>query len=326
MRRMDHRTLPTPNPAAATGAIAATGVAYGFAALFARRLTDSGLSPVSVAFFRFALVALVLLPWFPTRRSARRAVVWGVASGAVMSLGWIAYVDGIARGDAALAGVAYMTYPLFSLVALAVIFRHRLNGRQVAGGLAVLAAAAVALSADAAGGGLPVTTLVAPATFGFSIAVLTERLGTLTPPERLSTVAFGASMALLPFVLVLPADAVVPGGAGDWARVLGLAVGAALVPMLVYSAAAPVIGAARSAVAGGTELPTVLLIGAVVLDEVLTTRHLLAALLVGVAIVLTPVTRGSHVLPDTDDVDPLAPAWSDPAPALRPRRFRRLTA
>jgi hypothetical protein len=87
-----------------------------------------------------------------------------------------------------------------------------------------------------------------------------------------------------------------------------------------------VIGAARSAVAGGTELPTVLLIGAVVLDEVLTTRHLLAALLVGAAIVLTPVTRGSHVLPDTDDVDPLAPAWSDPAPALRPRRFRRLTA
>lgn len=311
------RSLSTLTPAAATGAIAATGVAYGFATFFARRLTDAGLAPTSVAFARFALVAVVLAPCLRLGRADRRATTWGLFSGAVMSIGWIAYIDGIEHGDVALAGVVYMTYPLFVLLSLAVVFRHRLGGRQIAGGVAVLVAAAVALSADAGGGGLPLSTIAAPATFGFSIAVLTERLGSLRPAERLSSVATGASLALLPFVLLLPGDEVTPAGAGGWAALVGLGVVAALVPMLIYSAAAPVVGAARSSVAGATELPTVLVIGALIFGEQLTAHHLVAALLVGLAILITPVTRGTHVLPDEDDAMPLGPpAHTMPGSAL----------
>lgn len=299
------RSLSALTPAAATWAIASTGVAYGFATFFARRLTDAGLAPASVAFARFGLVALVLAPCLRLGRSDRRATAWGLLSGAVMSIGWIAYVDGIEQGDVALAGVAYMTYPLFALLSLAVVFRHRLTARQIAGGVAVLAAAAIALSADADGAGLPASTLAAPATFGFSIAVLTERLGSLSPPERLSAVAVGASLALAPFVFFLPLGEVAPTETLDWAALAGLGVGAALVPMLVYSVAAPVVGAARSSVAGATELPTVFIIGALIFGEQLTAHHVVAALLIGLAIFVTPTTRGTHVLPDRDEALPL---------------------
>jgi drug/metabolite transporter (DMT)-like permease len=286
----------------ATLAIAATGVAYGFTTFFARRLTEVGLAPATVAFSRFALVALVLAPSLWSRNLERRAITWGFASGAAMSVGWIAYVAGIEQGDVALAGVAYMTYPLFTLLSLAVCFGHRLGARQVLGGLAVVGAAALALRAGSSGGGLPLVTFAAPATFGFATAVLTERLTPLRPTERLATVATGASLALVPIVGRLPVDAVVPPDTGTWVEIIGLGVGAALIPMLVYSVAAPVVGAARSAVAGATELPTVLIIGGLLFGETLTGAHLAAAGLIGVAILVTPVTRSTHVLPDHDDV------------------------
>jgi drug/metabolite transporter (DMT)-like permease len=189
------------------------------------------------------------------------------------------------------------------LVALALVFGHRLNIRQIVGGFAVLGAAVMALAAGSSGGGLPLITFAAPATFGFSTAVLTERLWPLAPAERLASVAIGASVALMPFMLQLPMNQVTPPGIGSWAAVIGLGIGAALIPMMVYSAAAPIVGAARSSVAGATELPTVLIIGGLLFGETLTIHHLAAAALIGVAIMITPVGRSSHVLPDVDDAD-----------------------
>ncbi|MEM7142035.1 MAG: DMT family transporter [Actinomycetota bacterium] len=306
---MTRRSLPTFSSTGGTVAIAFVGVAYAFGTFFARRLTDAGLSPTTVAFARFALVAVVLAPCLRRAARHRRALVWGLTSGAVMALGWIAYVDGIGSGDVALVGVAYMTYPLFTLVMLAVVFGRRPTARQIGGGLLVLGAAFVALSAESSGGGVPLITFAAPATFGFSLAVLTERLEVLAPSERLASAAVGAALTLLPFVGRLPADGVVPSSVSQWAWVVGLGVGAALVPMLIYAAAAPVLGAARSAVAGATELPMVFLIGGVVFGEVLTGRHLAAAGLVMVAIVVSSSGRTPHVLPDGDEPEDALESW-----------------
>ncbi len=284
----------------ATLVIALTGVAYAFATFFARRLTDGGVSALTVAFARFALIAAVLAPWLALGRQARRATAWGAFSGAIMAMGWVAYVEGIGTGDVALAGVAYMTYPLFTIAALSLLFGHVPSGRQLIGGGLVLAAAAVALFGATSGAGLPLITFIAPATFGASIAILTERLSVLAPAQRLASVATGAVVALLPFVVSQPLDGAVPSGSGQWAAIIGLAIGAALVPMLLYATAAPIIGAARSSVAGATELPTVFIIGGLVFGERITSGHLVSAALVGIAIVVMPANRTAHVLPDDE--------------------------
>ncbi|MDW3213319.1 MAG: DMT family transporter [Ilumatobacteraceae bacterium] len=327
-RRRFPRLSPRLSQTTATIVIGLTGVAYAFATFFARRLTDGGVSALTVAFARFALIAVVLAPWLALGRDDRRATLWGAASGAVMALGWVAYVEGIGSGDVALAGIAYMTYPLFTLAALALVFHHRPSGRQVAGGALVLAAAAVALFGAASGGGLPLITFLAPATFGASIAILTERLAGLRPAQRLASVAAGAVTALSPFVVSQPLEGALPKGAGQWAAILGLAIGAALVPMLCYATAAPVIGAARSAVAGATELPTVFIIGGLVFGERITTGHLVAAALVALAIVIMPSSRTAHVLPNqgSDDMDRTSASCvpaSGPAPSRASATVRR---
>lgn len=294
-----------PSPAVATAAIVGTSVAYAFASFFARQLTDAGISATAVTFFRFAITAVALSPWLPRNRADRSAAVWGVSSGAVMAIGWIAYVQAIATGDVASAGIAYMTYPVFAVAAAALVFGIRPERwATVAAGL-VLVGAAIGL------GGLEVSVspwvMLAPASFGFSIAVLTERLRSLDPFARLGCAAAGATIVLTPSVVTAPTTEVLPATTTGWVWILGLGIGAALIPMLIYAAAAPVIGAARAATANAAELPVVFAIGAVFFGEAILVRHGVAALIIIGAILLGRVTRSPHVLPDEDD-DTLAAA------------------
>lgn len=288
-----------PTPAAATAAIAATSIAYAFATFFARRLTDSGVSSVAVAFYRFAISAIVLARLVNITGDKRRPTSWALFSGFVMGLGWIAYVHAIEVGDVATASVAYMTYPFFALVAGRLLFKTHLSTRAVIGAALVLLAAAVGLGAAPTGGFTPIA-LVAPATFGFAITVLTERLGALDPFERLGAVALGATVGMSPLLATMAPAEVFPSSASGWMWIAGIGVGSALIPMTIYAAAAPTIGPARSAVAGAAELPTVFLIGAVFFGESIRLGHGLAAALIIAAVAITPSTRGPHVSP-TDE-------------------------
>ncbi len=289
-----------PSPAVATAAIAMTAVGYAFASFFSRRLTDAGLAPTTVALARFALIALLVAPFLRIGPSPlrRRAAAWAFVSGVALALGWVAYVRAVGDGDLALAGVAYLTYPLFAVAALALVFGVAPTGRQVLGATIVVVAAVVALGVG--GGNLPLITFAAPASCGFAIAVLTERMGPLDPFERIGMTALGATVVLTPLVVTLPLDQVVATRAIDWASIVGLGLCSALVPMIVYAVAAPVIGAARSTVAGALELPTVFVIGALFFGQPIRGAHLVAAALIVLAIALSPATRSPVVDPDTD--------------------------
>jgi drug/metabolite transporter (DMT)-like permease len=285
-----------PTPAVATAAIAATSVAYAFATFFARHLADAGISPVAVAFYRFALSAIVLAGLVNLRGDKRRPTCWALLSGLLMGLGWIAYVHAIEVGDVASAGVAYMTYPFFALVAGRLLFKIHLTARAVAGAALVLLAAAVGLGANPTGG-FPAVVLIAPATFGFAVTVLTERLGPLDPFERLGAVALGATVGLSPLLATMAPAQLIPATSTAFLWIVGIGVGSALIPMTIYAAAAPAIGSARTAVAGAAELPTVFLIGAAFFGESIRVGHGLAAILILAAITLTPTTRVPHVSP-----------------------------
>lgn len=282
----------TPGTTRATAAIVAASVAYAAASFFVRRLTDAGLAPSTVALARFALTAAVLVRFVRVDSEHRDATMWGLGSGAAMALGWIAHVRAVEVGSVATAGVVYMTYPLFAMLGLAVLFGVRPTRRQVTGGVLVVVGAMVALGPV---GTIPWFAIAAPATFGVATAVLTERLGPLDPFERLGSVATGATVALLPIAALQPVERVVPGSIHGWALIIGLGVGSALVPMLVYAAAAPRIGAATAAVAGSVELPMVIAIG-VLLGELITTGQIVGTLLICAAVAITAMTRPAHVI------------------------------
>jgi hypothetical protein len=213
----------------------------------------------------------------------------------------------IDTADVAVAGVVQMTYPLFALIAGWLLFNVGPTTRSLASAALVVVAAIVGLGTSS-GAGLSPILFIAPATFGLSVSILTERLGTLDPFERLASVAVGASLAMSPLLLTLSPSEVFPTSVGSLGWVLAIGAVSALIPMTIYAAAAPVIGTARTAAAGACELPTVFLIGSMFFSEAITLGHLASAAIIVGAIALTRSARSTHVVPDEDP--PVASARS----------------
>jgi drug/metabolite transporter (DMT)-like permease len=309
-----------PSPRMATMAIVGTSFAYASTAVFVRQLTDTGMSVVAVAFFRFALTALALVRFVNFDLGKRTATSWGLVSGVVMGGGWIVYVRTIDTADVAVAGVVQMTYPLFALLVGWLLFNVGPTPRSLASAALVVVAAVVGLGAGS-GAGLSPLLFIAPASFGFSVSILTERLGPLDPFERLASVAVGASLAMSPLLLTLSPSAVFPTSFESLAWVLAIGAVSALIPMTIYAAAAPTIGTARTAAAGAFELPTVFLIGSVFFSEAVTLGHFASAAIIVGAIALTRSARSTHVVPDEDT--PISSARTPSNPRLRSPRSAR---
>ncbi len=274
----------------ATLLVIAASLAMGSVPVFARELTDAGLSAVSVAFYRNLLGSVVLVGLLRFDSTKRRATLWGLTAGFAMGLGWMAYVRALEVVSVSTAGVIYMSYPMFAIVLAWALFRQKPGPRAVFSGVIILVAAIVALGAELNGdhADILLVAFAAPLSFGFAIAVLTERLTVLRPIERVAPIAAGSTIGLLPLFAVQPWDQAVPGDLNTWLLAIGIALLTAVGPQWIYSAAAPNVGAARAAVAGSVELPMMFLVGYAWFEEQLTVRQGIAGLLVLAAVLLVP--------------------------------------
>lgn len=280
----------------ATLGVVAAAAGFGLVPFFARSLTEAGMAPHAVAFFRYVLAAVLFLPVLWRTRREWRVLGWGALAGAMMGLGWIGYVRALELAPVGAVGVLYMTYPVFTLAIAWLLFGDRPARRAVLAAAmillaAVLASASFALGQGAAGALL--MSLAAPLGFGFGISVLVHRLSRVAPLARIGAVSCGSVVGLAPLMLSTDPAAILPATPEGWGLVVGIALATALVPQLIYTVCSPMIGAARTAMAGAIELPMMMLVGWIGFGEALGPMQGLACLLVVAAIALTPskVTR-----------------------------------
>ncbi|MEM7562842.1 MAG: DMT family transporter, partial [Pseudomonadota bacterium] len=277
---------------------------FGTIPFFAKSLTDAGIAPYAVAFYRYGLSSVILLPLLiQLSRTKLRIILWGMASGVAVGLGWVGYVHALKTIPVSTAGVLYMTYPVFTILIGWLFFRDKPSPRAGFASILVVIAAVLARSPAAVEPQhLPVmlASLSAPITFGVAINVLIFKLQGLKPLARVASFSLGSSLGLLPLLITAAPGTVFPDQAEHWWLVAGLALGTALIPQLIYSINAPKIGAARAAMAWSIELPTMFLIGGLLLGEQIGIAQWLGGALVTIAILLTPARahrRVAHSLP-----------------------------
>ena len=284
-------TGPAVSQGAATVLVVLASVGFGFVPFFARSLTEAGMAPHAVALYRYALAALVFLPFVIAARAQTRILAEAGLTGLAMGLGWVAYVRALEVVPVATAGVVYMTFPVFALIAARVLFGERPTPRGL------LATATVALAAGIAAGpaamapaAAPVILLAfaAPATFGTAIAMLVHRLTPLPVLARMGAISLGSVAGLLPLVASTPTAAVLPADTAALGLVVGIALATAFVPQLLYTLFAPVVGAARAATAGAAELPTMMALGWLAFGETLSAAQALGGAMIVAAILLSP--------------------------------------
>lgn len=274
---------------AATGVFVAS-VCFGLVPYFGRSLTEQGMAPFAVAFYRYVLAAIVLLPILLRQVKAWREVLWGLVTGVAMGLGWIGYVTALETLPVSTVGVLYMTYPVFTVIIAWLLFGDRPTRRAlIASGLIVLAAVIAGNPSAVPVGQLPALlfSLAAPLGFGFGICVLVHRLSRIPPLARIASVSLGSFVGLVPLMLMSNADQILPKTTDGWILIAGIAIVSALVPQLIYSVCSPIIGTSRTAVIGSVELPTMFAVSVFAFGEQVTPPQAIACVLVVSAIILT---------------------------------------
>ena len=120
---------------------------FGTIPYFARSLTDAGMASHAVAFYRYGISALVLFPLLlRLPRSKWKTILWGMASGAFVGLGWVGYVNGLKTVPVSTIGVLYMTYPVFTVLVGWAWFGDKPSFKALCGASIVIFAALLASS------------------------------------------------------------------------------------------------------------------------------------------------------------------------------------
>lgn len=285
----DKAILKSNQTLAAFGVLFAS-ICFGIVPYFSRSLTDQGLAPHSVAFYRYVIAAVILLPVLLRQFRAWREIIWGLCAGAAMGLGWIGYVTALETIPASTVGVLYMTYPVFTVVIAWALFGESPSRKALIAASLIILAAIIAGNPSAIPSNQLTTLLIslaAPLGFGLGICVLVHRLSRIPPLARIATISLGSVFALAPLVATSTPAEIFPENTATWISILGIAVVSALVPQLIYTVSSPIIGASRTAVLGSVELPTMFLIGVFAFGESLTFAQLIACALIVIAIVLT---------------------------------------
>ncbi|MCZ4268282.1 EamA family transporter [Rhodobacteraceae bacterium R_SAG6] len=281
---------PPVSYAVATAGVLFASICFGLVPYFSRGLTEQGVAPYAVAFYRYVVAAIVLCPVLLLHRKAWREMVWGLSAGVVMGLGWIGYVSALETLPASTVGVLYMTYPVFTLMIAWILFADTPTRRAlIAAGLIVLAAIIAGSPATVPLEHLPVLalSLAAPFGFGFGICVLVHKLSRIAPLARIASVSVGSVLGLAPLVLSSEVVDLLPNDRSDWLLIVGIGLVTALVPQLIYTVCSPLIGASQTAVVGSVELPTMFVVGQIAFGETITTPQAVACVLVLGAIVIT---------------------------------------
>lgn len=281
-----------------TGFIILAAISFGTVPFFAKGLTEAGMAPSTVAFCRYGISALLLLPFLKWRDGAWTMTVWGIVAGVIMGVGWIGYVRALDVIPVSTAGVIYMTYPVFTVLISWLVFREAPRARAWLAAGIIVAAAMIASSPAAIGTDAFAAlawALFAPFGFGLGINVLTHKLVGLPPLSRNACVLLGAAAGLLPLIASAGFEQAVPDTLWSVVLILGIAFVTGFVPQLLYVISAPRIGAARTAMAGSIELPTMFIVGWLAFGETITSLQMIAGAMVVAAIVISPSKRVRNV-------------------------------
>ena len=282
----------------ATLAVMFACVSFGTVPFFAKSLTDAGLSSSAIAFYRYIFSAIVFAPFLFRDRANFPVSYWGIVSGMVVGVTWIGYVVAIETVPVSTAGVIYMAYPIFTLIIGWIFFANKLGWRSVVAACAILLAATIAIGPQAVSGDswLGILLLLAtPLGFGFGINILTTKLIAVPPLARPGGFCLGAVIGLLPMLWIVDDGVVVPSSTNTWLLIAGIGLLTAVLPQILYTFFAPKIGAAKTAMAGSVELPTMFIVAALAFGEKLTYSQLIAGAIVVVAILLTPARANRNV-------------------------------
>ncbi len=267
-----------------------SAVGFGLNPLLARWADQEGLSSGLTLVYRFGPSGLLLLPYLAPARKHPRSAWMALGLGICMGFGIIGYFKALITLPVAIAVLIFFTYPLFTLLFGVLFYGERLTLISgICAALILVSCLLITSWQEFSPAQLQAVLLcfLAPISLSLLILALVHHLPRLPLLTRIATVNSGQLLVLIPFALFTTSGSLWPSTTQGWLGVLGLATVNSVIPQLMISAGAPLVGAAATAIGGSSELLTSLMIGWWIFQEPMHWQEILGAILVLWALSLT---------------------------------------
>lgn len=295
------RTSAGPSAAVGLACVLLATVGFGLNPVFAKLAYATGLSPEAAVLYRFGLPALVLLPFLIREAKAIRPrdLALALGAGGLMGAGTLAYFRALDSLPVTLAAMVYYTYPVFVLALGRLFFAQRLGPRRMAAGGLMLGGAALAIGPSSLAPeqvGALLLVFAAPLAYGLLLNLLSTTLAQMPTLPKTAAAVLGCALVALAFTL-RATDGLTPETLGlGYAVIALLALAGMLLPALLLTLGAPIVGATTTGIVSAAELVIAIVAGWAFLGEHATPIQLAGCLLIVVAVMLASLSgkRGAE--------------------------------
>ena len=280
--------------------IIAAAIGFGLNPMLAQLLMAEGLNPQLVSLYRFALPALILVPWLRLQTheytEALRMFVFGIFNGLAM----LAYFNAMVHIPVTLAIFIYYSYPVISLLVGWLFYGKRPTPNRIISALLIIVAASLVFEPQALKSEqwLPLLScFLAPLMFALSIHYWSSPRRPLAPLQRMRCGLLGHIAVLLPLAIISQPITWLPQSSSGYLWLIALGGLATSLPQYLFTLGAPKAGAEQTSIAGAIELVVALVCGTLILGGSLNQNQVCAMLLVLMAMQIRHPERLSRLKP-----------------------------
>ena len=275
--------------------VALGAVGFGLLPIFLEHLRADGVDSGSSLAARFGGSAVLLAFWVAIRRPAWRGIGLALVAGAGIGGGTVFLFEGYARLPASTAILVFYTYPAFALALARLVFGVPIERRMLAAIVMVVLAACLILSPGSIEPDLlPVVlaTFGAPLGYGVYLVCLARIPAAVDPALKTLVLTVSAGVVAGLYALAVEDGFAWPVSAMGWASLGYMTVVTGVVGIVLIAIGAALAGSGRAAVAGSSELVTVLIVGWWAFGEAVRVEALAGAVLI-FAVIAASLPRGA---------------------------------
>ncbi len=270
--------------------VALGAVGFGLLPIFLEILRDENVGPGTALVVRYAGAALPLAVWVSVRRPQWQGVMWSLAAGLGVGAGTIFLFEGYAVLPASVTVLIFYTYPAFTLLLARLLFGVPIERNMVLAILMVLIAAGFNLSpggVDTALYPLMLVTFGAPLGYALYLACLGRIPEGTDAGLRTLLLSLSALTVALGYMTLEEDGFALPQSPMGWGSLFYMAAVTGIGATMLIVIGAGLAGSSRAAVAGSSELVTVLVLGWLVFGETIRLEAVLGATLIFAAIAVS---------------------------------------
>lgn len=288
---MDH-PLPADAKRARLGVIlvAMGAIGFGLLPLFLEVLRAEQVGSGTSLVVRYAGASIPLAIWVAWRRPVWRGVVLSLVAGVGIGGGTIFLFEGYAGLPASVTVLIFYTYPAFTLLFARVFFGVRIERRMVLAIFMVLLAAGLILSpggVDASLYPLMLITFGAPAGYALYLACLGRIPEGTDAGLRTLLLSLSALVVAVVYLLTVEGTFSLPFSHMGWVSLFYMAAVTGIGATMLIVIGAGMTGSSRAAVAGSSELVTVLVLSWWIFGDVMRLEAVFGAALILAAIIVS---------------------------------------